>query len=352
MVARELRPDAFAVVMATGIVSIAAGDQAEPWIRLPLAALATVLFVVLVAGLVMLSLADAASTIALVRDPDNVLRLFTFVAACAVLDARFDAEPAAAWLLAGLAAAGWLILTPLTVHALRSRRLRELREQAHGAWLLVSVATAGLAITAADLAAHTRWQAMIVMSAVAWVLAIVLYLAVTCLIVWRAVATPFVPDEVTPDSWILMGALAISTLAGARLFAAFGAFGATGIEPWCADVVGPVIVVLWILASLWIPVLLYAQIWRIHLRPGSMRYAAAWWSAVFPLGMYSTATQATAVQMHLRALVTVALVFFWIAFCVWAMVAAGWLHSQLSTARRRRGRPRATTPLMASHDRR
>lgn len=142
-------------------------------------------------------------------------------------------------------------------------------------------------------------------SAGTWVLAIVLYLAVTCLIVWRAVATPFVPEGVTPDSWILMGALAISILAGVRLFAAFRA---AGVAPWCADVVGPVIVVLWVLASVWIPVLLYAQVWRIHLRSRSMRYAAVWWSAVFPLGKYSAATQATAVQMHLGALIIVSLV--------------------------------------------
>lgn len=116
--------------------------------------------------------------------------------------------------------------------------------------------------------------------------------------------------------------------------------------------VRPVIVVLWILASLWIPVLLYVQIWRIHLRPGSMRYAAVWWSAVFPLGMYSAATQATEVQMHIRALRPVASVFFWIALSVWAMVAVGWLHSVPSAARCPRSLRRATAPLMQVRDRR
>lgn len=138
------------------IISIAADDHRYPWIGIPLAALAAGTFVILVAGLMVWLLADAASTVALVRDPDNALRLFAFVAACAVLGASFDAHPAVVWLLAGMAAAGWLILVPRTVHDLRSRRLWELRDQAHGAWLLVSVATAGVAITAADLPTHTR----------------------------------------------------------------------------------------------------------------------------------------------------------------------------------------------------
>jgi hypothetical protein len=40
-------------------------------------------------------------------------------------------------------------------------------------------------------------------------LGLVGYVVVTWLIMWRALAGPFVPEKVTPDSWILMGALAV-----------------------------------------------------------------------------------------------------------------------------------------------
>ncbi|MGH3669757.1 MAG: hypothetical protein ACRDSH_03855, partial [Pseudonocardiaceae bacterium] len=83
----------------------------------------------------------------------------------------------------------------------------------------------------------------------------------------------------------------------------------------------------WLLASLWIPPLLYAEVWRADHIPGSLRYDGVWWAAVFPLGMYSAASDATATELHMGSLRTISLVFFWIAFTVWAMVATGGLHS-------------------------
>ena len=127
-----------------------------------------------------------------------------------------------------------------------------------------------------------------------------------------------------------MGALAIGALAGAQLRTALRTQGSFG---WLADGTRPAILVLWILASLWIPILVYAQMWRMAHCPGSLRFTNSWWSAVFPLGMYSAATQATALQLHLPALVTVSLVFFWIAFTMFVLVAAGWLKSTARLAR-------------------
>lgn len=320
----DMPPDVFAVVMATGIVSIAARDHGYSRIDLPLAALAALTFVLLLAGLALRLLARPMSAFREVRDPDTALRLFTFVAACAVLGARLDAHRAAAWPLAVASAAAWLILAPLAVRDIASRPRAELRQHAHGAWLLASVATAGVAITAADLATGTGRPSWFVVSATTWIVALVLYVVITWLIVWRAVAAPLVPEEVPPDSWILMGALAIVALAGDRLLAAVHTVASPS---WLVAVIGPSTLALWVLASLWIPVLLYAELWRVDHRAGSLRFAGAWWSAVFPLGMYATATQATSVQLHLRSLATISLVLFWIAFTVWLLVAVGGLHA-------------------------
>jgi tellurite resistance protein TehA-like permease len=73
-------------------------------------------------------------------------------------------------------------------------------------------------------------------------------------------------------------------------------------------------------------VLLYATVWRADHVPGSLRYQSVWWAAVFPLGMYSAASAATATQLHTPSLATISLVFFWIAFTVWTLVAIGLLH--------------------------
>ncbi|WAX57577.1 tellurite resistance/C4-dicarboxylate transporter family protein [Jatrophihabitans cynanchi] len=315
----DLPPDVFAVVMATGIVSVAADDHRYPRISVPLAVLAAAAFVVLGIGLVLRVLARPHSAAGELTDPDVALCLFTSVAACTVLGVRFDSHGAAVWLLGSLALFGWLVLTPLAIRDVLSRPRTQLRDHAHGAWLLPAVATAGLAITAADLAIRAHASVLLVIAALLWLLALLIYLAVTWLIAWRAVAGPIAADEVTPDSWILMGALAISALAGAHLEAGARAMHVAGYLPW----VRPLTIGVWILAGLWIPVLLYAEIWTVERRLGALHYTRVWWSAVFPIGMYAAANSALAVQFQLRSLRTISLVFFWVGFVVWLLVAVG-----------------------------
>jgi len=321
--------------MATGIVSVAAYDHQYWRLGVALSILAVVAFAVLGLRFLVWMATRPARVAVLARDPDVVLRMFTVVAACAVLGVRWDDYPVLLWLLGGLALAAWLMLAPLAGLAVGSRSGTQLREQVHGAWLLPSVASAGLAITAADLAIHVRAPSLVVIATGAWILGMALYLAVGWLIGWRVLARPPAPEEVWPDSWIVMGALAITALAGAHILAAVRTLGApVGLADWTR----PVTFLAWVLASLWIPVLLYAAMWRVDQVAGSLRYHGGWWAAVFPLGMYSAASAATAVELHLRSLSTISLVFFWIAVTVWALVAAGLLRSALAPRGRVQGR--------------
>jgi tellurite resistance protein TehA-like permease len=334
-------PDAFSVVMATGIVAIAGYDHGYWRVGIALTVLAVVAFGVLAAIVLRLVATRRPRIRALTREPGDPLRMFAFVAACAVLGVRFNDHLAAVWLLGALALVAWLGLLPLALVAAGSRSSVELREQARGAWLLPSVATAGLAVTAADLAIHLHSAALVAIATAAWIVGMVLYLAVTGLIIWRVVAIPLRPDEVTPDSWILMGALAITALAGDHILTAARTLRApAGLAHWT----GPVTHGAWALASLWIPVLLYAQLWRADQVAGSLRYQSAWWAAVFPLGMYATTCAATATELHIRSLRTVSLVFFWIACTVWALVTAGGLRCALRRiSPTRSSPPRSTT---------
>jgi len=326
----DLPPDVFAIVMATGIVSEAARAHRYPRISMPMAGLAVAVFVVLALGLVFRVAARPMSAIAEITDPDVAFRMFTSVAACTVLGARFVAETDVVWLLGALAIGAWLVLVPLAARDAFRRARIDLRDHAHGAWLLPAVATAGLAITAADLGAAVRSGALLTFGVLLWLLGIALYATVTWLITWRALASPFRPDAVTPDSWILMGALAITNLAGDHLLSAARLLAA---PYWVRTGTHGLTLAAWILASLWIPVLLYAEGWSVDHRPGSLHYARVWWSAVFPLGMYSAATEATAVALHMRSLRTISLVLFWVAVTVWLLVAVGWLHAGVARLR-------------------
>jgi tellurite resistance protein TehA-like permease len=343
---RDLPPDAFAVVMATAILSAAASMHSYPVISVSLATLAATVWVVL--GLVLTLRVVSCPRSALGRrgDPDVAIELFTAVAACTVLGVRFADHPAVVWVLGAVALVAWLLLVPVAVRDVRSRPSGELREHARGAWLLPSVATAGLAITAADLALDSHAAALIAVAAIAWPLALGLYVVVTGLIFWRAASAPMVPEEITPDSWVLMGALAIVTLAGDHILAAGTTLGRAG---WLNSLVHPATIATWVIASLWIPVLLYAELWRVDQRAGSLHYSRVWWSAVFPLGMYSAATGTTALQMRLPPLTTISLVFFWIALTVWVLVAVGLAH--VAIARTRKTHSERQSPLIAPRHR-
>ncbi|HTY33087.1 tellurite resistance/C4-dicarboxylate transporter family protein [Mycobacterium sp.] len=328
----EPSPDVFAAVMATGILSIAARDHHYRAISDTLGVLATVALLALVA-LVLLTGACASWDLS---DPDVTLRLFTFVAACAVVDTRLSSNVWVLRVLGAVALLSWLLLIALSARNMLARRWTALRDHAHGAWELASVGTSGLAIVMAQLARHSghRWWLMIALPV--WAAAICIYGMMTWLILWRAVAERQDRAGFDPDAWILMGGLAIATLGGYDIQALAPA--------WLAGPVRAVTVVTWVAATLWIPPLIYLGLRRINRGPDTLRFAGVWWALVFPLGMYSAASYAMAGELDQTALLTVSLVFFWDAFAAWLIVAfAGLLRLRraLSSARAHRdaGRP-------------
>lgn len=295
--------------MATGIVSVAAADHDYPSISAVLVVLAAVALPVLVVAAAPAWRRDPLD----LRDPDVAVRLFTFVAACAVLGARLADHRAVTWVLAGVALNGWLSLAPMLAHRMWQQGWRRLRDRARGVWELASVATSGLAIVAADLG-------LVFLAVLFWVLGMGVYLVMTGLILGRARRDRAAPELFEPDSWILMGGLAIATLAGYHLHHAVlpGPF---------ADGVRAVTIATWVAATLWIPPLVL-----LAARCRTPR-AGAWWAAVFPLGMYSSATYAMALETGWRPLTAVSLAFCWIALAAWAAVAFAHVTAHRSRAR-------------------
>jgi Voltage-dependent anion channel len=298
-----MRPDAFAAVMATGIVSIAAADHELDVISAVLAAVAAVALPVLVVGTARAWRRDSWS----LRDLDVSVGLLTYVAACCVLAARFAEHRVVLWVLGGLALQGWLSLAPMVFRGMRKIGWRGLRDRARGAWELASVATSGLAIVFVE--ARILFLALIF-----WVLALGVYCAMTALILWRAGHDASTRRDVPPDHWIVMGGLAIATLAGDHIHHA--------LYPGpIADAVRLVTIVTWALASLWILPLTVIG-WR-RIRN---------WPAVFPLGMYSSATFAMALETGWSALRVVSLVFYWIALADWLLTLLA-ISARLRTPR-------------------
>jgi tellurite resistance protein TehA-like permease len=301
-----VRPDIFAAVMATGIVSVAAADHGFEVISDVLIVLAAATLPVL-----MVLVARAWRSFD-VRDPNVTLGLFTYVAACAVVGARLAEHRLVLWVLAGMAIQGWLSLMPLAARSMWRLRWTGLRDRAHGGWELAAVATSGLAIAWAGLD-------ILFWAFIFWALGLGLYVVMTTLVLWRVRHDASSPELVQPDLWILMGGIAIATLAGDHLHHIL-------LPGPIADGVRAVTIATWIVATAWIPVLVYVVV---------RRSVGLGWPAVFPLGMYSAATYAMAVETGWRWFVVVSLVVFWIAFAAWLVVAAGVLRQGLQWRERR-----------------
>lgn len=314
----SLSPDVFAAVMATGILSTAAREHHYTWLSTGLIALAVVALAVLVILTIVVSAAKRRVLPWNMRKPEVTMPLFTFVAGCAVVCNRLSSvNPLILPVLGAIAAVAWLCLAMLSARNTSGRRLVELRDEVHGAWLLASVAASGLAIVAAKLAKNTVAHQWLIAAVAIWVVALALYIAMTAIMVWRAIAERLDQDGFEPDTWILMGALSIAVVAGHYIH--------QQSRDGLASAVYPVMVTAWAIATLWIPPLIYFGLHRVEQRPRLLRFTGSWWTLVFPLGMYSVATQLMASEIHVRALQTVALVFFWDALLAWTIVAVAGL---------------------------
>lgn len=269
----EVDAGAFAVVMATGILGTGARLEG-------IAPLADVLLAF--ACLAWLALVVVLRT--------RSVRSFAFVAGTAVVgaDLLLAGQGALALALWSLAGALWLVVW-LTIRAEAFRSL------------LTIVATESLAVLAAALDRHgdapLRWPALVF-----WALGLALYPPIA----GRVVRGALRERRFEPTLWIVMGALAISTLAAAELLLDHHALGVD------------VALATWVAASTVIPLLVVTE-----LRTRRWRYEVARWSFVFPLGMYGVATRVLGGADSLAGLRTIGTAFFAIALAAWLVTAVG-----------------------------
>ncbi|MGW7405153.1 tellurite resistance/C4-dicarboxylate transporter family protein [Streptomyces sp. NPDC054833] len=298
-------PAAGAAVMATGIVSVGlqlAGYEALSLIALAMASVAWLASAVdFTVGL----LWQRRRWVAEARTPGAL----TAVAATAVLGTRFSAlgRHGLAEVLLALCAALWPVLILLVV--------RHWHRRMPGTVFLCCVATQGLAVLAATLAAAeaTAWLAHAAL--VLFWLGLVLYgFALARFDVRQVIEGP-------GDQWIAGGALAISALAAAKLISADSA----RLYLWDHDNLGVLrdtALALLVLDLSCYVVLLTAEV--VRPRP---RFDVRRWSTVFPMGMTATATLSVAAALGITWLERPGQVLVWISVAVWLAVAAGAVRS-------------------------
>jgi tellurite resistance protein TehA-like permease len=261
--------------------------------------------------------------------PRTCFGFFAFVAAAAVLGARLSElrQPDLALVLFAVAALSWLLLTyvvPARLILLKQKGVQA--EIVRGDWLLWVVGTQSIATIGAMVAAHSQAlrSGMTVVAVLAWSVGIVLYLILITLITVRLFTIRVDAAGLSASYWISMGATAISTLAGARIL---GLPHDLPILQLGIPIVGGVSLVLWSFGTWWIPLLLVLGLWRHWYAGHSIAYDREFWSIVFPLGMYATASAEFGAVAKLQFMVELGRWVFWLALLAWFAVSIGLLIS-------------------------
>ncbi len=302
-------PASGAVVMGTGIVSIALSlDHHETLSRilLAIAAVAWIALGLLLAGRALL---DRERVHKEARSPAAL----TGVAGSAVLGTRLTLL---GWSWAGIALlvialAFWLVLLrPVLTHW---------ATPTVGVSLVLTVSTQSLAVLSAALAASERADWLLYAALAPFLLGLVFYVFVISRFDFRQIGVG------RGDRWITGGALAISTLAAGRMTLAAKALHQFGGVPGTLKVVS---LVLWGLTITWLPVLLAAEL----LRP-RLRYDVRRWSTVFPLGMYAACSFVVGALATAGAITDFARVWVWVSAAVWLVVFLAMLRRGVQLAR-------------------
>ena len=329
----ELSPANFAMIMATGIISIGLHQRGLDVPALVLFGLNLVAWAVLW-GLTVLRLLRytrrfGADLIDHLRGPG----FFTMVAATAVLGSQLVLLTASfryAMALWAIAIVLWVGLTYTIFTAFTIKENKPTLDRGiTGGWLLAVVATQSLAVLSAMIAAHFAqpWKLELNFLALSmWLWGGMLYIWMMSLIFYRYMFFHFAPDDLAPPYWINMGAMAISTLAGSLLIAnAPDAPFLNSLLPFLKGFT----VFYWATGTWWIPMLLVLAVWRYVYKRLPLRYDPQYWGAVFPLGMYAVSTHEMSRAMSLGFLGWLAPLFLWIAIAAWSVTFAGLLRRLL-----------------------
>ncbi|WP_232331471.1 tellurite resistance/C4-dicarboxylate transporter family protein [Agromyces laixinhei] len=338
---RGLTPGYFALVMATGILSVAMRTNNAMAISELLLVIAAVAYVVLVALSVVRVVRHREAMAADFADPARAFGFFTFVAATCVLGSRLAQEElhAPSLVLMILAALAWIVLgytVPWTAVLGQHRPARALAT-ANGTWFIWAVASQSIAVLAAtlqvELPASMR-PAMSLLAVFSWSVGIFLYGAVGVFVGVRMLAYPFRPADLTPPYWVAMGATAITVVAGARIVEMADA----PVVDATRGLIAGASVFFWAFGTWLIPPLVIAGYWRHVRHRVPLRYEATLWSIIFPLGMYGVGSQFLGDVDHLPLVHAIGSVEIWIALAAWLVTFAAMLVTIWRTVLRR---PRA-----------
>ena len=333
---QQFSPAYFALVMSTGIISLAAHALGLRWVAEGFFYLNLGLYPVLV-GLLLLRIGLFPREFwRALTAHETGAGFLTLVPATTLLGSQlvqlrgYQGLGSALWLGA---AGGWVLLLYAFVWGVSTAPHKPTLVQGfNGRWLLLVVATEALAVLGAKLLPGSGLSPDAGLFGVLglFLLGSWLYLVLSTLLFYRLAFGRLVGEDVGAAYWVSIGAGAITVLAGASLV------GAMQHTPVLADLrpfVKVYSVLFWAVSTWWLPLVLGLRLWNHWTTRPAFVYSPAYWTMVFPLGMYTAATGQLAEVLPLPALQRIPTYFIFIALAAWLLTMAGMLHHFWQSAR-------------------
>lgn len=324
-----LFPGYFALVMATGIISIATAflDMfVLAWLFLAVSIFA---YIILLTLTLLRLFRYSSAMLNDLADNGRAPGYFTIVAGTGIVGSELViltnnfSVTLLLWLFAVLL---WHVVMYAFFATVVVKKIKPVFELGiNGGWLTAVVATQSLSILGTMIAAHVLDDPapLHFYTLTTFLFGGFLYIAIIILCFYRLIFFPLDPHTLSPTYWITMGAAAISTLAGDLLVLHASEWNyLVELLPFLKVMT----VFFWSIATWWIPLLVIIGLWRHVYHRVPLVYHPQYWSLVFPLGMYTTCTIQLVNSSNFRFLTLVPHVFVYFAILAWLVCFYGLLR--------------------------
>lgn len=325
----DLSPAYFALVMATGIVSVAAYLYNYTLLAKTLFYINIIAYAIICILFIARFIFYKKEFLSDFTDDRKNMGFLSFVAATCILGGQFvlianNYHVGIYFFIIGLSS--WIFLTYLLFAILIEKRNKPSLKAISGTWLLVIVATQAVSILSTQLEGHLPFfhGEILFLSLILFLCGCMFYIIVITLIIYRLIFFNLHAEDLGPPYWINMGADAITVLAGSTLMLSADKWQfLTELLPFLKGFT----LLFWAIGTWWIPLIIILGTWRHIVKKVPLKYNSQYWGMIFPLGMYTVCTVKLSQAIELPFLMGISSVFVFFAIGAWAIVFMGLIYA-------------------------